>query len=269
MGIVESSSLDQQFFGFRIYKLFDDGPLKKTGVQELEDFIIPPEEIINNSLPFTDFIKENLNNSITLRVFNLRKRNFSEITVVPNNNWGDGKHGALGASVRYENYASAHKNILRVLKTNENSLASKMQLIPGEDFIIALRPQDEDILTLNSNLQKDPLTIFKTILRENMNKNVEFHIYNEKKRARVEKVLLQVNDTNEILGCDVGYGKIHEFPKTVDVLPVNRQDMDSNKNEINIVPDEIKTNDTGKITDDDMIQVKINNSEDSIKKHDI
>ena len=123
MGIVESSTLDQQYYGFRIYKLFDDGPLKKTGVNELEDFIIPPEEIILNNVPFTDFIKQNLNTPITLRVFNLRNRNFKEISVTPNIGWGDGFHGALGASVRYENYVNADQNILRVISINENSFA--------------------------------------------------------------------------------------------------------------------------------------------------
>lgn len=235
MGIVESSSLDQQFFGFRIYKLFDEGPLKQTGVCELEDFIIPPEDIVTNSVPFTDFIKQNLNSSVTFRVFNLRRRNFKEISVVPRTDWGDGKHGALGASVRYENYVSAHKNILRVLKTNENSLARNMNLVAGEDFIIALRPQDEDILSLNSNLQKDPLTNFKTILKENMNKNVEFYIYNEKKGSRIEKVLLQNNDKNEILGCDVGYGKLHEFPKTIDILSAEAFCREENKNETALI----------------------------------
>jgi len=214
MGIVESSSLDQQYFGFRIYRLFDEGPLKKTGVCELEDLIIPPEDIVLNSVPFSDFIKQSIDKEITLRVFNLRRRNFKEITVTPTTNWGDGKHGALGASVRYENYVSAHKNILRILKVNENSLAQKIELIPQEDFIIAIRPENEDIISLNSNLNKDPLTIFKAIIKDYLGKNIEIFIYNEKLGARVKKVLLESKENGEIMGCDVAYGKIHEFPKS-------------------------------------------------------
>lgn len=233
MGIVESSSLDQQYFGFRIYRLFDDGPLKRTGVCELEDFIIPPEDVVYNSIPFTDFIKQSINKEITLRVFNLKRRNFKEIQVTPSTNWGDGKHGALGASVRYENYVSAHKNILRVLKVNQNSLAHMIQLIPGEDFIIALRPENEDIISLNSNLNKDPLTIFKTIIKDCLGKNVDIYIYHEKLGARVKRVLLECKENGEIMGCDVAYGKIHEFPKSGEgssILENNRDKTEENSN---------------------------------------
>ncbi len=235
MGIVESSSLDQQYFGFRIYRLFEDGPLKKTGVLELEDFIIPPEEIVHNSVPFTDFIKQSINKEITLRVFNLKRRNFKEITVTPTTNWGDGKHGALGASVRYENYVSAHKNILRVLKVNENSLAQTIELIPGEDFIIALRPENEDIISLNSNLNKDPLTIFKTIIRDFLRKNIDIYIYNEKLGARVKRVLLETKENGEIMGCDVAYGKIHEFPKSGESLSIMENNRDKSQENSNLV----------------------------------
>ena len=232
MGIVESSSLDQQYFGFRIYRLFDEGPLKKTGVRELEDFIIPPEDIVLNSVPFTDFIKQSIDKEITLRVFNLKRRNFKEITVTPTTNWGDGKHGALGASVRYENYVSAHKNILRVLKVNENSLAKKIELITEEDFIIAIRPENEDIISLNSNLNKDPLTIFKAIIKDYLGKNIEIFIYNEKSGAKIKKVLLESKENGEIMGCDVAYGKIHEFPKSVETLSIVDNNRDITKENI-------------------------------------
>ena len=235
MGIVESSSLDQQYFGFRIYRLFEDGPLKKTGVRELEDFIIPPEDIVFNSVPFTDFIKQSINKEITLRVFNLKRRNFKEIIVTPTTNWGDGKHGALGASVRYENYVSAHKNILRVLKVNGNSSAQTIELIPGEDFIIAIRPENEDIISLNSNLNKDPLTIFKTIIKDYLGKNIDIYIYNEKLGARVKRVLLETKENGEIMGCDVAYGKIHEFPKSGESMSILENNRDKSQENSNLV----------------------------------
>ena len=78
--------------------------------------------------------------------------------------------------MRYENYVSAHKNILRVLKVNENSSAQMIELIPGEDFIIAIRPENEDIISLNSNLNKDPLTIFKTIIKDYLGKNIDIYL---------------------------------------------------------------------------------------------
>jgi len=161
--------------------------------------------------------------------------------VKPSQNWGEGKHGALGASVRYENYMNAHKNLLRVLTVNEGSLAQKIGLKPIEDFIIALRPENEDIVSLNAP-NKDPLTYFKAILKENVGKNIEFFIYSEKHGPRSEKIMLEVRDNGEIMGCDIGYGKIHEFPKIPDVILKTNQEPEEKKQE------EQKTTDKSKDT---------------------
>ena len=69
-----------------------------------------------------------------------------------------------------------------------------MNLISGDDFIIAVRPKVEDISSLNSYSQKDPFTNFKTILRENMGKNVDFFNFNEKTGARTLRVFLENKD---------------------------------------------------------------------------
>ena len=33
-------------YAFRIYKIFNNSPLKHLGIKEISDFIIPPNEII-------------------------------------------------------------------------------------------------------------------------------------------------------------------------------------------------------------------------------
>jgi len=222
MGASDSINVDDKLYGFRVYKITEGGPLHLADVRELEDFIIPPEEIINAKIPFYDYIKQSSGKKIKLNIYSLLKRHFYNIEITPNLDWSLNKdQGYLGASVRYENWSTAEKCLLRVINVRSVSLAQiKLKLIPAEEFIIAIRPETEDILTLNKDYT-DPLTLFSNYLTLYKNKNVEFFIYNCKTGARRE--IINLND--ESLGCDVAYGKLHEFPK---LIKVNQDDVGIN-----------------------------------------
>jgi hypothetical protein len=213
MGVSESHTIDEKLYGFRIYKLIENGPLHLAGVKELEDFIIPPTETSQNKIPFYEYIRNNAGRKIKFNIYSLSKRIFYTVDITIGNN--EKAEGFLGATVRYENWSTADKNLLRVIRVKENSLAQKdLNLIPSEDFVIALRPDFEDIFTLNKD-DLDPLTNFSNMIDLYENKSVEFFIYNIKRGARSAKAILTSRGTGEILGCDVAYGKLHEFPKVV------------------------------------------------------
>jgi hypothetical protein len=140
------------------------------------------------------------------------KRHFNDVKVTPNNEWSPNKdQGYLGASVRYENWATADKFLLRVTRVLDNSPAQKkLGFTPLEDFIIAIRREDEDIITLNKD-NIDPLTAFSNLLSVYKGQNVEFFIYNCNRGARNVKI----NIDFDTLGCDVAYGRLHEFPRLI------------------------------------------------------
>ena len=54
--MLENNSSNTSQFGFRIYKIIKDGPLDKGGAKELTDFIIPPQEVLNKTITFNDWI---------------------------------------------------------------------------------------------------------------------------------------------------------------------------------------------------------------------
>jgi len=210
MGVSESIHIDEKFCGFRVYKIIPGGPLENAGIKELEDFIIPPADLNLNKQPFYEYIRINAGKKIPLSIYSLATRTFSDFEISPGLN--EKGQGFLGATVRYENWSTADKNLLRVLRVRENSLANKkLGLIPGDDFIIAIRPDDEDIITLNK-ADIEPLDYFSEILSDNKYKPIEFFIYNSKTGARFVKAILS-EQIDEVLGCDVAYGKLHEFPK--------------------------------------------------------
>ena len=183
MGITTSTTEHHKFFGFRLYKIFKDGPLaiSNSNLTELDEFIIPPDEVLNNEISFYEFVKRNLNKPLRLNIYSTIRRFIYTIEVIPRNDWGDPRNGFLGACVRYENWATAHSNILRVIKVKENSVAEKqMKLKPLDDYIISLRPENRDFVTLNQD-NSDPLTIFHEILLDNIANFVEIFIYNIEK----------------------------------------------------------------------------------------
>ena len=236
MGITESHILEEKYYGFRVYKLNPRGPLAKAGIKELEDFIIPPPEVLENKMPFYEYVKVNANKVVNFSVYSTAKRCFYNMDVTPNNTWGEANDGYLGASVRYENWSTSHSNLLRVLSVKPGSNAEKLNLIPMEDYIIALRPENKDIITLNNDAT-DPLTLFMKIVSDNIGNNVEFFIYNCKTGSKNARIQLGDKErrNDEVMGCDVAYGKLHNFPKLVEINEVVQnppvENLDEKKDE--------------------------------------
>ena len=146
MGVEQSnfSSSKLKNFGYRIYKLKKDGILFNLGLKELEDFIIPPENLINKNISFIDWLKLNKENKITLRIFSILKRNFRTIEINNNND------KILGATIRFENYINAIKKVLHVIKIKENSFSQLiLKLEENNDFLIAIQPKGKEIQSLN------------------------------------------------------------------------------------------------------------------------
>ncbi len=209
MGSVESQLEDDpKYTGFRIYKIFKDGPISFSEAKVIEDFIIPPREV-TNYMSFIEFLKQNENKLTELTLYSIKKRCFHKISITPHSNWGEGRSGFIGASVRLENWSTGHKNLIKVLNVKPDSIAEKAGIKSTEDWIIAVKPIDDDIFSLNVSAN-DPLTNFTYLMDKFKGKNVELIMYNL--YTGVKYVELFLNE-NERLGCDVGYGKLHEFVK--------------------------------------------------------
>ena len=210
MGLNVSVPINSDLYGFRIYKLVPNGPLYKATLKEIEDFIIPQKEIYEKNIPFDEWIRNNANKLLTLEIYSITKRKFFYIEIQTNPEGS--KEGYLGASVRYENFIEAHKKVLYVLEVKKDSFADKILKLEGNDeYLIALKPNKGDILSLNSKNDITPLDLFTEMIKLNIGKECEFYIYNVKKGARFVKCEIP-NDEYFELGCNVAYGKIHEFP---------------------------------------------------------
>ena len=210
-----TTAIDSKYYGFRIYKILENGPISKVGsIKELEDFIIPPEGF-DKKLEFSKFLAKNNGKTINLSIYSIRTRSIRTIDLTPDDKWTEDKSkGFLGANVRYENWAMAHKNVLRFIDIKSNSLIDQAGIVKNEDFLIAMKRLDSDIISLNQD-EKNPLELFEELLNACMDTEVEFIIYNKLKGYKSIHLTLIQQKNGDLLGCDLAYGQLHEFPQEV------------------------------------------------------
>ena len=110
------------------------------------------------------------------------------------------------------------------LKVIENSFAqNKLGLVPDDDYIIAVKTKSSPIISLNKD-EFNPLEILNMVISNNKGNDLIFYIYNKIKGPRTVEVNIDKDD-NFVLGCDVAYGALHEFPKVRDeIIEENYED---------------------------------------------
>jgi len=224
------SIVEKKNYGFRIYKLIEDGPLFKAGLKELEDFIILPHEFSHDEYELRQYLSKSLEKEIELKIYNLRMRNFTSVKVTPSLIWKNSNNGCLGALICFENFITAEFNLLRVVKVIPNSLSEKLGFVPYDDYIIGVKPKNDKIFTLNSSEGTDPIILFTNVLKSNLKKDIELYVYNSKKGSRITKVNVTLKN-NEGFGCDIIYGDGHEFPSNdiASVINENYSEIDLSK----------------------------------------
>ena len=244
MGIMNNSSQDLKKYGLRIYTIIKNGPLDKSGVKELTDFIIPPEEVLTSQISFSDWVQTHSNQEVVISFYSLLTKKFRDVKI-KTNPLGS-KEGVLGASVGKENWTTANKNVLHVISVKEDSFAKKeLGLIPNEDYIIGVKCMSSPIIPLNHD-EFSPLEILSEVINKNKGNPVKFYIYNKINGARDVTVVIG-KDYYFSLGLEGAFGALHMFPS-----------LDMEKNEVN--------NDIKEIKDDNQ---NVNNNKDKIENKEI
>ena len=221
MGIDDSPEKkikNQKEYAFRIYKIYNYSPLKKFDLKELSDFIIPPKDLQEKKISFKEYLRQNINKKIKLKIFSLLYRKVKEIEIELNETINN-KEGVLGCELNYENFIQAQEKLLHVIKIKENSFAkNSLNLIENQDYIIGIKTViDGKYFPINNDEINNLILGFVEILKNNKGKECEFYIYNIKRGIKI--ILTKIpDDENFSLGCDVAYGKVHQFPKIFEEL---------------------------------------------------
>ena len=213
MGIEETNETQaiEKNYAFRIYKILNNSPLKSLGVNELSDFILPPNDLYTRRISLYNWLQEKIGQDIKLKIYSLLTRNIKEYQIkIETNN----KETPLGCEMNVENYVSAERKLLHVLKVKENSFAKdRLYLIENQDYLIGIKTlNDGKYYSINNDKLEQLILGFIKILNRNKGQNCEFYIYNKRRGPKI--IMCKIpEDDNFSLGCDVAYGRIHEFPK--------------------------------------------------------
>ena len=221
----EKKNINPKEYAFRIYKIYNFSPLKRLEIKELSDFIIPPNELETKHITFKEYIKENTNKKIKLKIFSLLYRKVKEIEIEINDTINN-REGVLGCEMNYENFIQAQEKLLHVIKVKENSFAKdSLYLIENQDYIIGIKNLSEGkYYSINNDNINNLIVGFIEILNKNKGKECEFYIYNIKRGIKI--ILTKISDEeNFSLGCDVAYGKVHEFPKIFEELDEEKKSL--------------------------------------------
>ena len=221
----EKKNINPKEYAFRIYKIYNYSPLKRLEIKELSDFIIPPNELNTRQITFKDYIKENTNKKIKLKIFSLLYRKVKEIEIEINDTINN-REGVLGCEMNYENFIQAQEKLLHVIKVKENSFAKdSLYLIENQDYIIGIKNLNEGkYYSINNDNINNLIVGFIEILNKNKGKECEFYIYNIKRFIKI--ILTKISaEENFSLGCDVAYGKVHEFPKIFEELDEEKKSL--------------------------------------------
>ena len=125
-----------------------------------------------------------------------------------------------------ENFVQAQNKLLQVIKVNENSFAKdSLYLIENQDYIIGIKTMnDGKYYSINDDKLDNLISGFIDILKRNKGKECEFYIFNIKRGIKI--ILTKIpTDDDFSLGCDVAYGRVHEFPKLNEELDEEKKTL--------------------------------------------
>jgi len=150
---------------------------------------------------FFSSIKENENKKITLDIYNILTRKIRKVTLVPNRSW-KGADSLLGILVRYEDYESAHKRVLKVVGFKPNSPAEAIGFEVNHDYILGTTSKSHLVTTTESQTNSEFLPM-------------EIYVYNETKNtvwSSAVDPLLMYWGKEAYLGCKFGSDEENVLP---------------------------------------------------------
>lgn len=199
-----ANTTDHISVGYRVLSVSDSGPMAAAGANPMLDFIIyPDDKPCSDALGLTleETVLRNLGKALDLTLYNVASRSKRKIRVVPRL---QDKSGALGATVRAENYLTAHLRVLHVISCLPGGPLAAAGFLPRKDYILGA--EDRGFGDLDE---------FKDFIRAHDKNSVGLLVYNVDTN-QVRKVSLTPDKDwggEGFLGGDIGYGLAHALPQ--------------------------------------------------------
>lgn len=207
MGNSQSDELDK--VGYRVLGVQPSSPSAQIGLVSFFDFIVAANDVELRTFDTTlvEMIKEHEDKELLLKVYNCKNNSLRDVVLIPRKWSGE---GMLGVTIRFDSFFEAEEHLCHVLEIEKDSPAELAGLQAGTDYLLGT----------TEKVFKDSDILFDE-LNENIDKPVEFYVYNsETDEVRVVVIMPNANwGGSGILGANVAHGYLHVLPsKCCDTL---------------------------------------------------
>jgi len=189
--------------GFHILRVKPNSPGSQAKLKAYFDFIVGVNDKPVRKEDFVGILHEYLNKPLRMTMLNIQDDTMRNVELTPSSTWSENENELLGVSILFCEVKSAKELVWHIMEVLPNSPASTAGLRPFTDFIVgstaSIFQESED---------------FFTLVRTNMNKPLEFFVYNTESDD-IRMVTLTPNRNwggSGSLGCNVAYGILHRIP---------------------------------------------------------
>lgn len=212
--------------GYRVFNVYRDSPAAEAGIEVYFDFIVALNDVAVDNVKqnFFDTINQAANEELKILVWSTKTESLRNIYLVPRPYGGP---GFLGATVRFERFATNDFHGIRVVEVFPDSPAEMAGIDAQVDFFLG----GQDVFF-------NDLQDLVNLVMQFVNKQLPLYVYNAK-QDEVRVALLFPNNRwggRGLLGCEFGTGLLHRIPNPVRRVqtgkPMRRRDQREMKKQL-------------------------------------
>ncbi|KAL5032717.1 hypothetical protein BDEG_20797 [Batrachochytrium dendrobatidis JEL423] len=196
----DDQDMSGETHGYHVMQVVPNSPASKAGLEIFFDYIthVNGLRLDREPIVLASQLRSNIGKPVNLVVYSSKTLGARNVTVVPEKN----DYGILGCSVRFCDFGDVHDHIWHIIEVHANSPAEIAGLREKSDYIIG---------TPNTTLEeKDD---FYNLVKKHANIPLQLYVYNSDSDSIREVLIVPNNDWDGegLLGCDVGYGRLHRI----------------------------------------------------------
>ncbi|KAF9359151.1 Golgi reassembly-stacking protein 2 [Mortierella sp. AD094] len=199
MGNTTSGEEGRHRLGYHVLRVKDDSPAYRAGIRPFFDYIVAINGVRLNteSTYLQDQMLINEDKPVMLDIYSTREQAGRRVEMIPTKNWGDGKGGLIGCSIRFCMFDAVNDVVWHILDVAHGSPAEKAGLCAHTDYVIGT---PYGIMRGEGDLYD--------LVEDNIGEPLRLHVYNSE-MDHVREIVIIPNEEwggDGLLGCDVGYG---------------------------------------------------------------
>ncbi|KAF9958359.1 Golgi reassembly-stacking protein 2 [Mortierella alpina] len=211
MGNATSGEEGRHRLGYHVLRVKDDSPAYRAGIRPFFDYIVAINGVRLNTegTYLQDQMRANEDRPVMLDIYSTREQAGRRVEMIPTKNWGDGKGGLIGCSIRFCMFDAVNDVVWHILDVAHGSPAERAGLCAHSDYVIGT---PYGIMRGEGDLYD--------LVEDNIGEPLRLHVYNSD-TDHVREIVIIPNEEwggEGLLGCDVGYGYLHRLPRQGSII---------------------------------------------------